>query len=118
MTAPELAHAFLHGLPHGGGVGDIRFVALLVPLGALSSCLIDGARGFGRMWPYLAIEGLGKPAARIVLVLCALLAGLGLYGAVVAWGIPVVGGLVAGSLIFTSILRAEVPARAGAPHPA
>ena len=67
---------------------DIRIVAPLVPLGALSACLVDGTRGFGRRWPYLAIEGLGKPAARIILVLCALLAGLGLHGAVVGLGHP------------------------------
>ena len=45
------------------------------PLGALSSCIVDGARGFGRMWPYLAIEGLGKPLVRVVLVLAAVIAG-------------------------------------------
>jgi O-antigen/teichoic acid export membrane protein len=110
MTAPDLARVFLHGLAHGGGAVDIRIVAPLVPLGALSACLTDGARGFGRTWPYLAIEGLGKPIARIVLVLCVLLAGLGLHGAIIAWGIPVAGGLVASSVIFAVILRSEVPA--------
>lgn len=111
VAAPALAGAFLHGLPPGGGVVDIRIIAPLVPLGALSACLIDGARGFGRMWPYLAIEGLGKPAARVALVLGALVAGLGLHGAVVGWAIPVAGGLVASALIFASILRSEVPVR-------
>jgi len=91
---------------------DIRIVAPLVPLGALSACLVDAARGFGRRWPYLAIEGLGKPVTRIILVLCALVAGLGLQGAVVAWGLPVAGGLAAISVIFVVIIRSEVPARA------
>jgi O-antigen/teichoic acid export membrane protein len=116
MTAPGLAHAFLHGLPHGGGTVEIRIIAPLVPLGALSACLIDGTRGFGRTWPYLAIEGLGKPMARIALVLCALLAGLGLYGGIIAWGIPVAGGLLASWVIFAAILRSEVPVVAG-PQP-
>ena len=89
IAAPDLAHVFLHGLRHGGGTVDIRIIAPLVPLGALSACLIDGARGFGRTWPYLTIEGLGKPLARIALVLGVLLAGLGLHGAIIAWGIPV-----------------------------
>lgn len=111
VAAPELARIFFHGLPPGQAVLDIRIVAPLVPLGALSACLVDGARGFGRKWPYLAIEGLGKPVARIVLVLCALLAGLGLQGAVVAWGIPVAAGLVAISIIFAVIVRSKVPAR-------
>jgi O-antigen/teichoic acid export membrane protein len=111
VAAPELARAFLHGLPPGSGVVDIRIVAPLVPIGALSACLIDGARGFGLMWPYLAIEGLGKPAARVALVLAALVAGLGLHGAVVGWAIPVAGGLAASALIFAGILRSEVPVR-------
>ncbi len=93
--APDLAHVFLHGLAHGGGVDDIRIVAPLVPLAALSGCLTDGLRGFGRTWPYLAIEGLGKPVTRIALVVGALVAGLGLQGAIIAWGIPVAGGLLA-----------------------
>jgi O-antigen/teichoic acid export membrane protein len=109
VEAPELARIFLHGLAHGGGTADIRIVAPLVPLGAVSVCLTDGARGFGRTWPFLAVEGLGKPVARIALVVCALLAGLGLRGAVAAWAIPVVAGLAASSLIFTVILRSEVP---------
>ena len=54
--------------------------------------------------------------ARIILVLCALLAGLGLHGAVVAWGIPVAAGLAAISIIFAVILRSEVPARPARPR--
>jgi O-antigen/teichoic acid export membrane protein len=48
MTAPDLARVFLHGLAHGQGTLDIRIVAPLVPLAALSACLIDGTWGFGR----------------------------------------------------------------------
>lgn len=113
VMAPELAHVFLRGLAHGGGVDDIRIVAPLVPLAALSGCLTDGLRGFGRTWPYLAIEGLGKPITRIALVVGALVAGLGLHGAIIAWGIPVAGGLVAASVIFAVILRSELAAIAG-----
>ena len=117
VAAPELARTFLHGLSHGEAVMDIRIVAPLVPLGALSACLIDATRGFGRRWPYLAIEGLGKPGARIILVLCALLAGLGLHGAVAAWAIPVAAGLVASAIIFAVILRSEVPVKRAPARP-
>ncbi|HUZ55979.1 MAG TPA: polysaccharide biosynthesis C-terminal domain-containing protein [Streptosporangiaceae bacterium] len=113
VTAPDLAHAFLHGLPHGGGTVDIRIIAPLVPLGALSACFIDAVRGFGRTWPYLAVEGLGKPAARIALVLGVLIAGLGLHGAIIAWGAPVAGGLIASGIIFAAMLRSEVPVTVG-----
>lgn len=109
VVASQIAQFFLRGLPVGAGVTDVRIVALLVPLGALSSCLVDGARGFGRMWPYLLIEGTGKPALRIALVVAVLAAGLGLRAAVIAWGLPVIIGLVAGAIIFVRLLRKEVP---------
>jgi O-antigen/teichoic acid export membrane protein len=114
VTAPELARLFLHGMAPGAGAADIRIVAPLVPLGALSSCILDGARGFGRMWPYLAVEGLGKPALRIGLVLAALIAGWGLRGAIIAWGLPVALGLAVGALIFARLISSEVPVRASA----
>jgi O-antigen/teichoic acid export membrane protein len=110
VAAPQLARLFLDGLPVGDGSTDIRIVVPLIPLGALSACFVDGARGFGRMWPYLLIEGLGKPTVRIVLVVAVLAAGLGLRFAVIAWGLPVAAGLAAGAIIFMRLLRKEAPA--------
>jgi O-antigen/teichoic acid export membrane protein len=116
VAAPEIVRTLLHGLPTQDGIRDVRILAPLVPLGALSACLTAGARGFGRMWPYLAIEGLGKPALRIALVVGALVAGASLSTAVVAWAIPVAAGLIAASMIFTSLLRHETPPRPGVRH--
>ena len=113
VAAPQLARLFLDGLPVGDGSTDIRIVAPLIPLGALSACFVDGARGFGRMWPYLLIEGLGKPTVRVVLVVAVLAAGLGLRFAVIAWGLPVAAGLAAGAIIFMRLLRKEAPASSG-----
>ncbi len=110
LNAPQIARLFLHGLTPAAGAADIRLIAPLVPLGALSACIVDGVRGFGRMWPYLAIEGLGKPATRIALVVAVLIAGLGLHAAIIAWGLPVIAGLVLACVIFTAVLRKEVPA--------
>jgi O-antigen/teichoic acid export membrane protein len=109
VAAPQLARLFLDGLPVGDGSTDIRIVAPLIPLGALSACFVDGARGFGRMWPYLLIEGLGKPTVRIVLVVAVLAAGLGLRFAVITWGLPVAAGLAAGAIIFMRLLQKEAP---------
>ncbi|MBV9096353.1 MAG: polysaccharide biosynthesis C-terminal domain-containing protein [Streptosporangiaceae bacterium] len=117
VLAPELARAFLHDMPPAAGAADIRIIAPLIALGSLSACIIDGARGFGRMWPALVIEGVGKPTARIVLVCAALLLGFGLHGAIAAWGFPVILGLAAAWLIFARIFRKEVPAGAAATVP-
>jgi O-antigen/teichoic acid export membrane protein len=110
LAAPQVSRLFLHGVPVAAGATDIRFIAPLVPIGALSAVIVDGVRGFGRMWPYLAIEGIGKPAVRIVAVMAVLIAGLGLHAAIIVWGLPAIAGLVAGCLIFVGVLRKESPA--------
>lgn len=112
LAAPELAHLLMRALPPGQGTSDIRIVAPLIPLGALSTCLIAASRGFGRMWPYLAIEGVGKPVVRIVLVVLALAGGWGLRGALAGWSLPVAGGMIASWLIFGWMVRTDVPAAA------
>jgi O-antigen/teichoic acid export membrane protein len=109
LVAPEASRLFLHGVPVAAGTADIRFVAPLVPLGALSSVIVDGVRGYGRMWPYLVIEGLGKPTVRIVAVAAVLLAGLSLHVAIIVWGLPVIAGLIAACLIFVGVMRKETP---------
>ena len=62
------------------------------------------------MWPYLVIEGLGKPSVRLVAVTAVLLAGLDMHVAIVVWGMPVIVGLVAACVIFIGVLRKESPA--------
>ena len=111
LAAPQVSRLFLHGIPATAGATDIRFIAPLVPLGALSAVIVDGVRGFGRMWPYLMIEGIGKPMVRIVAVSAVLMAGLDIHVALIVWGLPVVVGLVAACLIFVGVLRKEAPAR-------
>jgi O-antigen/teichoic acid export membrane protein len=115
LSAPQVARLFLHSVSPAAGATDIRIIAPLVPIGALSACVVDGARGFGRMWPYLAIEGFGKPALRIGLVVIVLIAGAGLHGAILAWGLPVVLGLALGCVIFARLIAKEVPASAAGP---
>ncbi len=114
LVAPQVSRLFLHGVPVAAGATDIRFIAPLVPLGALSAVIVDAARGFGRMWPYLVIEGLGKPAVRIVAVSAVLIAGLDIHVALIAWGLPVIAGLVAACVIFAGVLRKETTQPSGA----
>lgn len=116
IAAPAIAHTFLHGMKPAVGLADVRVVAPLVPLGALSACIVAGARGFGKMWPYLAIEGLGKPIARMGLVIVALILGMGLQGALIGWSAPIVIGLAAAWLILMHLIKAESPRRRRAAH--
>lgn len=109
LSAPALAGVFLRGMNPAQAASEFRLIGLFVPLGALSACLIAGARGFGRMWPYLGIEGLGKPALRIGLITLALLAGWSLRGALLGWTIPVAIGAAAICFIIARLIRKEVP---------
>jgi O-antigen/teichoic acid export membrane protein len=111
IAAPAIARTFLSSMGQVTAVTDVRIVAPLVPLGALSACILAATRGFGRMWPYLAVEGLGKPAMRVGLVLVALVAGWGIRGALVAWSAPVAIGAVAAWFILGRLMRAEPPDR-------
>lgn len=117
VAAPLLARTFLRGMDPTAGAADIRIVAPLVPLGALAACVLAGARGFGRMWPYLAVEGLGKPALRLGLVLAALVVGWGLQGVLIAWSLPIALGLTASGLVLLSLMKAEVRAAGHALSP-
>jgi O-antigen/teichoic acid export membrane protein len=117
VVAPALAHVFLHGVGAGPAASDIRLVTPFIPLGALSACVLAGARGFGRMWPYLAVEGLGKPTLRLGLVLVALIGGWGVYGALVAWSLPVAVGLGAACLVLARLISSEAPRAELQPSP-
>jgi O-antigen/teichoic acid export membrane protein len=109
VAAGAVARTFLHGMDPRVAVADVRIVAPLVVLGALSACVVAASRGYGRMWPYLAIEGLGKPILRMGLVVAALVAGLGLQGVLIAWSAPVLFGLGAGWLVLGHLIRKESP---------
>lgn len=106
-AAPGIAQLFLRHMNPGAAAGDIRIVAVIVPVSALSTCAIAGARGFGRMWPYLAVDGFGKPALRLAFVVTALTLGWGMRGAVIGWGLPAAAGLVFALLVLTRLIRSE-----------
>ena len=110
FAAPEIARVFMRGMAPGTAVADIRLIAPLVPLGSLSAVILAAARGFGRTWPYLAVQGLGQPALRIVFALVALFMGWGLRGVLVGWGFPVALGLVVSWYILARLIKTEVPA--------
>jgi O-antigen/teichoic acid export membrane protein len=111
IAAPTISRIFLHNMAQANAVTDVRIVAPLIPVGALSACVLAACRGFGRMWPYLVVEGLGKPAVRVGLVLVALVAGWGIRGVLVGWSAPVAAGLVVSWLILGRLMRTETPAR-------
>lgn len=107
LAAPEVAHLFLRRYSARSVVSDVRFVAVFIPLGALSTAFVAAARGFGRMWPYMVVEGISKPVLRLAFVSAALIGGSGVYGAVIGWSLPVCLGAAAAAAILMWIVRSE-----------
>jgi O-antigen/teichoic acid export membrane protein len=116
---PLLARVFLHGIGAAEGTSAIRLLAIFLPLVAVTIVALSGTRGFGTMLPYAAIENLGKPLARLVLVAAVLAVGLGSVAALVAWAAPIAAGFIAALwALLRLVRRAETrpgePAEAGA----
>lgn len=105
---PQLAEILLRDVKEPGALRSIRFLGLFLPLTAASTVILQGTRGFGTTLPFVAVENLGKPAARLALVLIALAAGLGVAGVILLWAIPgVVGFAIAVALLARLVRRIE-----------
>lgn len=114
LYAPELAHVFIHGTSSVRGVADIRELAPFLPMATVASVALAGTRALGAMVPYAAIQGLGVPLLRPLLLGLASVAGLGTGLAAVTWGAPLLPGL-AGALVALFILARRTRLAAGEP---
>jgi O-antigen/teichoic acid export membrane protein len=104
MGAPWLTAVFLHGVDQRAATASIRLLALFVPLQAATIVALSGTRGFDTMVPYVLVENLGKPLARLLLVVAALAAGLGASGALAAWAAPIALGLLVAAVALARLL--------------
>ncbi len=99
VFAPQLVNLFFRVNRHGRSAVEaipfVRALAFFLPVSALSTVILAGTRGFGAMLPAVTVENVGKPVARPILVLGAILAGLPLAAVAVAWAGPIVVGFVA-----------------------
>jgi O-antigen/teichoic acid export membrane protein len=119
VGAPWLTRVFLHGVDGQDAAASIRLLALFVPLQAASIVVLSGTRGFDTMVPYVLVENLGKPLARLLLVLAVLATGLGASAALTAWAAPIALGLLVAVIALARQLRAaERAAGAAAAGPA
>lgn len=117
VGAPWLTRVFLHGVDPQA-TASIRLLALFVPLQAATIVALSGTRGFDTMMPYVLVENLGKPVARLLLVVAALAGGLGALGALTAWAAPIALGLLVAVVALMRQLRAAEWAAGAATVPA
>ncbi|MDQ3777922.1 MAG: oligosaccharide flippase family protein, partial [Actinomycetota bacterium] len=89
--APAIATVFFDPLHRDAGARDIRFIAFFLPLAAATTVTLGASRGFGTMKPYVLVQNIALPAARIVLVFAAVAAGVGTGAVALAWTSPLLG---------------------------
>ena len=114
VAAPELARIFLHGRPLAR---RWRTSGSLHPWCRWRAIGLPGRRdaGIGRKWPFLAIEGLGKPVARSSWC-CARCWPASACGGGRSLGLPCRGRSGGDFYHLAVILRSEVPARPARPR--
>ena len=67
---------------------QIRVLALFLPVAAVYNILLAATRGLRTMVPTVAVDGLGRSLAQLVMVGAVQLAGLGAAAALLAWSVP------------------------------
>jgi O-antigen/teichoic acid export membrane protein len=118
LLAPWLARVLFQGVDVGTATTSLRLLAPFLPLSALSDVLVGGTRGFGTVVPYVAVESVGKPLLRPILVALALALGASSVGVLAAWALPIAIGMpIVGLWVVVLLRRAEAshPARPAAP---
>jgi O-antigen/teichoic acid export membrane protein len=102
VFAPQLADIFIKKAPPAEAVRYIRLFAPFLPLAGATTVALSGTRGFGSMVPYVAVQNIGVPLARPILVPLAIMSGLGAVAVALAWVLPVALGFVVaiGALLY------------------
>ena len=107
LAADPVAEALVRGDP-GDAAGNLRIVAVFLPFAALLEGVLGATRGFGRMEPTVVLEKFLRPAAQLAGVVVVASAGTG--AVVLAWSLPYLPVLLAGSGWLLVLRRREPPA--------
>jgi O-antigen/teichoic acid export membrane protein len=110
LFAYPLAHLLLSSYHKGppGSVDEIavalRWLAILVPFGALETALLAGSRGYHDMRPTVVVDRMGVSTAQLLAVLFAMAAGTAAFLAPL-WALPYVPAAAAAWLWLRRIRR-------------
>jgi O-antigen/teichoic acid export membrane protein len=96
VLAPQLTELFMRGIDPRDGAVYLRVLAPFLPLAAGLVVVLAGTRGHGSVVPYVAVNSVGTPVARVALVLAVVAAGLGGMAVTLAWALPLAVGFVVG----------------------
>jgi O-antigen/teichoic acid export membrane protein len=96
LYSQELANLLGHTKHAGTILPYIRNFAYFLPVSAVSTVALTGARGFGTLVPFVAVENIGKPLVRPILLYAAIASGLGTTAVALSWSAPIAVGAVIG----------------------
>ncbi|MCU1498791.1 MAG: multi antimicrobial extrusion protein MatE [Acidimicrobiales bacterium] len=108
LGAGLLTGVIASGSRTGEATSVVRSMAPFLPFATLHYVLIQGTRGFGTMFPLVAIERIGRSLALPALVGIAALTGAGPRGAGVAWAASNVVALCLSAWTMRSRVRAAL----------
>ena len=116
VLAPQLAELFMRGADPRDGALYLRGLAPFLPLAAGVIVVLAATRGHGSVVPYVVVNSIGTPVARVVLVLGVVAAGLGGMAVTLAWASPLALGFLVGLTVLAAQVRrgeSESPPAAG-----
>lgn len=120
FLAPAIAGIFIPDHTEEG-ILYIRLFAPFVPLASATTVALGATRGFGTMRPYVAIQNVGLPLVRPLLILTVLGAGMGATAVALAWAAPLGAAFLAsvGSLflLHRMAVRRDRPSSVEPPRP-
>jgi O-antigen/teichoic acid export membrane protein len=90
VYAPAISSVFFDAAHRDAGAHVTRLIAFFVPLAAVTTVSLGASRGFGTMKPYVLVQNIALPTARIVLVFAVVAAGLGTAAVALAWTSPLI----------------------------
>ena len=105
LAAPLVADVFMRGVPTSTSVLLIRVLAPFIPLATVTLVMLAATRAFGTMIPTVAVENVGKPAVRLVLVLGAVAVGAGIVTVTLSWVLPAALGAVVALRVLAVLVR-------------
>ncbi|HEY7283654.1 MAG TPA: MATE family efflux transporter, partial [Actinomycetota bacterium] len=103
--APEIARVLITNGGADAGADYLRALAPFLPLAAVSTVVLSGARGLGSMGPYVYLDRIGVPVARPLLVGAALSLGFGGTAVALAWAVPVAVEVALATVALVVLLR-------------
>jgi O-antigen/teichoic acid export membrane protein len=96
LYASQLANLLGHTKHASTILPYIRNFAYFLPVSAVSTVALTGARGFGTLVPFVAVENIGKPLIRPILLYAAVASGLGTTAVAMSWSAPIAVGAAIG----------------------